>query len=205
MQMPTKKRPSPSLAWPSALAFVLALPLVASLAACDTSSKPSSTCAGGKTGLAAAATCMTPTTPGGMTPAPGAMTPTMGSPLAGDWGRTVGANAGEVWTFEADGSYAVVVYSTSGTQAQIEITFQGKFSAANGQLMISAEASTCAYQAGQFSLPYSVSGNALSVTLGDKVYVYTKGNAPNPASFTQTTGCFDSDTGAFTPGALHAL
>jgi hypothetical protein len=220
-----KKRPSSSPTWPSVLALVLALPVTATLAACDTSSKPSSTCAGGKTGLAAAATCtpnMTPTTPGATTPGattPGATTPgpttppasqlgptTNNADLVGDWGLSGSNNKGQVWTFDADGTYAVVSYQLAGTSANIEVTLAGRYAAANGMMAVTAERSTCVAKASQDSLPYTIAGNQLTVNLGGgTVYTYTKDNAPNSNDFTVVPGCFDRMSGVFAQSALMTL
>jgi hypothetical protein len=198
----------------AACAFLLALPVVATLGACDTSSKPSSTCASGKTGLAAVATCsammMTPATPGATTPGtttPGTTTPATAeaTALVGDWGRSFGTGSGQVWSFAADGTYGVVSYALTGTSAQVEVTIAGKYSAAAGQLNVSAEQSTCSSPAGQDMLPYTLAGNQLSVTIDNEVIVYTKGAGPNSDNYALTYGCFDRNSGAFTAGAVHAL
>lgn len=203
--------------WLSALAFLLAAPVVMTLAACDTSSKPSSSCASGKTGLAAAATCSptmtgkapgmtnsTPTTPTTPTnPTTPTTTPTTGTTggnaeLIGDWGISNPANGrGQVWTFSADGTYAVVSYALVTGGAQVEVTVAGKFTAANGQLSVTADGSSCARQLAPDMLPYTVSGNTFTVTIEGQSYSYMKGNAPSE-NLNYTVGCF-GENGTFTP------
>jgi hypothetical protein len=213
---------------------------MATLSACDTSSKPSSTCAGGKTGLAAAATCspnMTGKTPGTTTPGtttpgtttpgtttpgtttPGTTTPGTTTPpaselgpttnnadLVGDWGLSGSNNKGQVWSFEADGTYAVLSYQLAGTSANLEVTLAGRYAAANGTMAVTAEQSTCTAKAGQDSLPYTLAGNQLTVNLGGgTVYTYTKGNAPNINDFTFVPGCFDRMSGVFAQSGLMTL
>jgi hypothetical protein len=126
------------------------------------------------------------------------------NPILGVWGSRQGTMEGEVWEFRDTGEFELNSYVLQDNTLYREISFAGTFTAANGTLSLTPKSSTCAdAQRTNITIPYTISGTALSIVIKGTTYMYKKDDAPNPKAQTQVLGCFDPmQNGTFVPREL---
>lgn len=184
--------------------LLLAMPVLASLTACDTSSKSSngsSVLGGGKLGGGGVGGNNGAGGAGGTAGTPGNQTGTAAA-LVGIWGFRNG-NRGVVFEFEADGKFEIDIYTLTGQQAEVEAN-AGTYTATGTQIQFTTTVSTsCPPETGTGAVNYQLAGNQLQMQLTTAGFsALTKNDAPNPMDYNLTYGCF-AESGAFTPSATQ--